>query len=129
MLFRSYREDGEQAVRCAMQAQRLSPLDPLRYYYDNFTSTALLSAGDLAGAIDYGHRSLRRNALHGPTLRVLAIAHALAGEMDAAQAVLARIHVLDPHFSLSLFRARYPGKDTAQVARYCDALRAAGVPP
>lgn len=125
----AYQEEGDQAVRCALQAQRLSPLDPLRYYYDNFTSTAMLAAGDLAGAISYGRRSLQRNALHGPTLRVLAIAHALAGDMAPAREVIERIRSLDPHFSLARFRERYPGKGTAQVARYCDALKAAGVPP
>ena len=77
----AYREDGGQAVECALKAQRLSPLDPLRYYYDNFTSTAMLAAGDHAGAIEYGERSLRRNAMHGPTLRTLAIAQALGGDL------------------------------------------------
>lgn len=123
----AYREEGEQAVEAALKAQSLSPLDPMRYYYDNFTSTAMLAHGDLAGAIDYGRRSLRANRVHGPTLRILAIAHALAGEMDAARDMVQQMLVLEPSFTVGAFRQRYPGEQPGQVERYAGALLAAGL--
>ncbi len=123
----AYREEGGDAVASALRAQSLSPLDPMKYYYDNFTSTAMLSAGDLAGTIDYGRRSLRANRMHGPTLRILAIAHSLAGDMPSAAAMVERILQLEPGFTVAAFRQRYPGQRPAQVERYAEALARAGL--
>ncbi len=131
-LFRSawhaYREEGDEGVAAALRAQSLSPLDPMRYYYDNFTSTALLAQGNLAGAIEYGRRSLRANRVHGPTLRILAIAHALSDDMDEARSMVGKMLELEPSFTVSAFRERYPGQRAAQVDRYAGALTAAGLP-
>jgi adenylate cyclase len=124
----AYQEQGEMAVDSALRAQSLSPLDPLRYYYDNFTSTAMLSNGDLDGAIQYGLQSLRANKMHGPTLRILAVAHSLAGDMEAARRAIKDIQALEPGFTVGAFRARYPGSNTGQVERYAGALAAAGLP-
>lgn len=133
LLFRAawhaYRGEGVAAVRCAFDAQDLSPLDPLRYFYDNFTSTALLSTDDFDGAIAYGRRSMRANRSHGPTLRVLAIALALDGRLDEARDVAATLMQLEPGFTASQFADRYPGVQASRTARYADALRQAGVPP
>ncbi|WP_161974775.1 adenylate/guanylate cyclase domain-containing protein [Piscinibacter terrae] len=125
----AYREQGEEAVSDALRAQSLSPLDPMKYYYDNFTSTAMLARGDLDGAVRYGTRSLRANRMHGPTLRILAIAHSLQGEMPAARQAVQEMLQLEPGFSVSRFRARYPGQGTQQVERYARALAEAGLPP
>lgn len=124
----SYNSRGELAVECAMRAQRLSPLDPMKYYYDNFTSTAKLSADDYLGAIDYGKRSLRANRTHGPTLRILAIAQALAGQMDDARATIQEVLKVEPGFSVSRFVERYPGAAAPHTTKYAQALRAAGLP-
>lgn len=124
----AYQEHGDQAVASAMHAQSLSPLDPLKYYYDNFTSTALLANGNLDEAIRYSQRSLRANRMHGPTLRILAIAQSLAGDIGAARVAIEQIQTLEPGFSVSAFRTRYPGSGTEQVERYANALAAAGLP-
>jgi adenylate cyclase len=125
----AYHEQGKEAVDAALHAQSLSPIDPIKYYYDNFTSTAMLSAGNLRGTIDYGLRSLRANRMHGPTIRVLAIAYSLAGEMDAARDCVQQMLALEPGFTVSRFRDRYPGRAPAQVDRYARALAAAGLAP
>ena len=124
----SYDSRGELAVECALRAQRLSPLDPMKYYYDNFTSTAMLSANDYEGAIRFGRSSLRANRTHGPTLRILAIAQVLAGKMDEARATVKDMLALEPDLSVSRFLDRYPGAAAPHAAKYADALRAAGLP-
>jgi len=124
----AYRDEGILAVRDALDAQRLSPLDPLRYFYDNFTSTALLSTDDYRGAIEFGQRSLRSNASHGPTLRVLAIAQWLGGDPGGARETVGRLMRLEPGFTAGQFARRYPGVSSARVDRYTRALRDAGVP-
>jgi tetratricopeptide (TPR) repeat protein len=124
----SYDGRGEQAVESALRAQSLSPLDPLRYYYDNFTSMAMLAADDYEGAIRFGQRSLRANRTHGSTLRILGIAQALAGRVDEARSTIKEMMVLEPDFSVSRYLERYPGAAAPHAIRYADALRAAGLP-
>ena len=41
----AFKGEGEQAVYGTEHALRLSPLDPLRYFYDSLAATAALSAG------------------------------------------------------------------------------------
>ena len=133
LLFRSamhgYREEGRQAIDCALSAQRLSPIDPMRYYFDHFTSLAMLLAGDYAGAIEFGQRSLKSNRVHASSLRALAMAQALNGQESAARATAAELLRVEPALTCSAFRARYPGQNQAQVDRLVAALAAAGIPP
>ncbi|WP_165396816.1 adenylate/guanylate cyclase domain-containing protein [Sphaerotilus mobilis] len=124
----AYANDGQDAVRCALQAQRLSPLDPMRYYYDNFTSMALLSHGDYDTAISYGKRSLRANRTHGSTLRILAIAQSLGGHADEAHQTVQDLLRVERGFSVSQYLRRYPGADRPHAVRYAQALREAGLP-
>jgi adenylate cyclase len=124
----SYDDRGELAVECALRAQRLSPLDPMKYYYDNFTSTAMLSAEDYEGAIRYGKSSLRANRTHGPTLRILAIAQVLAGRADEARITIQQMLAVEPKLTVTRFLERYPGAAGPHAARYADALRMAGLP-
>jgi tetratricopeptide (TPR) repeat protein len=124
----SYDSLGEQAVDCAMRAQRLSPLDPMRYYYDNFTSMAKLAADDCKGAIEYGKRSLRANRTHGSTLRILAIAQVFADQVDDARKTVGEMLLIEPGLSVSKFLERYPGAAAPHAVRYADALCVAGLP-
>ncbi|HET9205018.1 MAG TPA: hypothetical protein VFO28_02185, partial [Burkholderiaceae bacterium] len=124
----SYAGEGALAIECATRAHGLSPLDPMKYYYDNFTSTAMLSADDYEGAIRYGKSSLRANRTHGPTLRILAIAQVLAGHVDEACATIQQMLAVEPNLTVSRFLERYPGAAGPHAARYADALRTAGLP-
>jgi tetratricopeptide (TPR) repeat protein len=125
----SYAERGDQAVECALRARRLSPLDPMKYYYDNFVSTAMLSAGQYESAIEYGLASLRANRTHGPTLRILAIAQVMAGRPAEARSSIEGMLKIEPSFSISRFLDRYPGAAAPHAQRYAVALREAGLPP
>ena len=50
-ILHAYRDDGEAAVDRAENALRLSPLDPLGYFFDSFVASTHLSVGDYeAGA-------------------------------------------------------------------------------
>jgi adenylate cyclase len=124
----SYRGETDQAIDSAMRAQRSSPLDPLKYFYDHFTSGAYLAAGQYEQAIFFGERSRRANRMHASNLRVLAIAQVLGGRLDAGRETVGQLLGIEPALTASSFRARFPGKDEAQVDVFCDALRLAGVP-
>lgn len=123
-----YRGRGPQAAVAAQTALHLSPLDPLRYYYDTFAAHAMLSAGRLAEAVVLAQRSLRANGIHVPTYRSLAIAQVLLGDMEAAQATVLRLLQLDPSYTLSGFEVRNPGHGTEFARKCSEALRSAGLP-
>lgn len=131
-LFRSamlgYRDQGTQAIECALRAQDLSPIDPMQYYFDHFTSLALLLAGRYEESIAYGLRSIKGNRTHASALRALAMAQSLAGRLDDARATGALLMQLEPQLTLRAFRARYPGQSREQVDRLAHGLELAGVP-
>ncbi|MCW5665078.1 MAG: hypothetical protein KIT35_14710 [Piscinibacter sp.] len=123
-----YRDRGAQAAEAAGRALSLSPLDPMRYFFDSFAATAMLAAGRYDEAIALGRRSIRANCTHLPTYRSLAIAQALSGDEAGARESVRGLLRVDPAYSIAVFRERYAGRASAHVQRYADALRSAGLP-
>jgi tetratricopeptide (TPR) repeat protein len=124
----SFWGEGEPALAAVVEALRLSPLDPLRHYYDGLAAPAALAAGRYELAVEFAERSLRVNRLHSPTLRALAIAQSELGQMEAARATVKQLLVLEPGLSERSYLQRSPaGANETRVA-YARALRRAGVP-
>jgi tetratricopeptide (TPR) repeat protein len=124
----AFRGEGERAMEAASRAIGLSPLDPLRYYYESLAASAAFSASRYDDAVALALRSLRANRTHTSTLRVLAMAQALSGRVEAARASVQQLLVLEPGFRISTFIARSPAADFP-IGQVCaDALRIAGVP-
>lgn len=125
----SYRADeGHLAAGAADQAMRLSPLDPLRYYYCTFAATAHLSAGHYLRAVDLSRDSIRANRTHSPAYRNLAISLVLLGQVDEARAAVSELLQLEPALTVSGFMIRYPGRDAPHAMWYAQALAEAGLP-
>jgi adenylate cyclase len=124
----AWQDDGAGAAHAARTAQRLSPLDPLKYYYDSLSATAFLVAGQWDAAIALAQQSMRLNRSHTSTHRTLAIAQSISGRSIDATATVQELLRLDPGFTVSAFRERYPGRDSQHASTFCDALEAAGVP-
>jgi tetratricopeptide (TPR) repeat protein len=106
----------------------LSPLDPLRHYYDALAASASLSVGNVRRAIELATRSLSSNRNHLPTLRALAIAQVESGAIDEALRTGKRILELDPGLTVSGYVARGPKGAESTRMRYAAALREAGIP-
>lgn len=123
----AYRDRGQEAAQAARTALHLSPLDPLRYYYDSFAAHAMLAAGHLDEAIALAQRSMRANCTHMPTYRSLAIALALDGQIDAARQAVEGLLRVEPKYSIAVFENNYSGRGSAFAARCADALRGAGL--
>ena len=124
----AFKGEGGLAVAGTTRALRLSPLDPVRYYYDSLAAAAALSADDYEGAIELARRSLRANRTHSSTLRALAVAQWQAGRAEEARATVAELMRLEPTLTVSNWIARSPttGYETGRV--WSTALRMAGVP-
>jgi TolB-like protein/Tfp pilus assembly protein PilF len=125
---RSWQGRGAESAAAGERALQLSPLDPLRYYYDSLAAAGMLADHRYARAIELCQRSLRANRLHTATHRVLTIAQVLAGDEAAARQTAKVLLELEPQFTVSAYSARYPGHAAPHAADYAQALRAAGIP-
>jgi adenylate cyclase len=123
-----FKGEGSQAIEDSQRALQLSPLDPMRYYFDAIAASAAASAGDYDDAVRLAERSLRANRLHGSTLRVLVIALAMQDKVEAARRYVDDLMKLEPGFTVGRFRARAPGSDSETGKAFAHALARAGVP-
>jgi len=123
----AFQGHGAQALAMVLEAGRLSPLDPLRDYYDALSATAALAAGDFALAADFAQRSVRANRAHSPTWRALVIAQSELGRLDEARASLAQLLVLEPGLTVKAYLERSPAGANENRRRYAEALRRAGL--
>jgi adenylate cyclase len=125
----AFRGEGAVALRSTRRALRLSPLDPMRYYYDSLAATAATVAESYDEAIRLAKRSLKSNRTHTSTYRALAIAQALSGRLDDARDSVRTLMQLDPAITTSQWLAKSPTRDYPIGPVYAQALRDAGMPP
>lgn len=123
-----FRGQGESAWSCAERALSLSPLDPMRHYFDALAASAALAAGRLERAVELAQRSLRVNRIHLPTLRALAIAQVESGAIESARETARRILEIDAGFNVRAYVERGPRGAESTRERYARALRMAGLP-
>lgn len=108
-------------------ANALSPIDPLKYYFDMLFAAALLTINDHHRAIIYAQQSLKANRHHTPTLRVLLTAQFEAGLLVDAKTTLKLLSRETPGITVSSYLALgSAGSITRQ--RCAIALRALGLP-
>jgi adenylate cyclase len=122
--------EGSDAFADSSRALALSPLDPIKYFYDSLAASTCIAAGNYQLAVSLARRSLRANKTHTSTYRALAIAQSLSGEIEGARTTINELLKLDSSFTVSRFASRYPGKVYAPsyVKKLADALRLAGLP-
>lgn len=124
----AFKGDSGPALKAARRALALSPMDPLRYYYESLMGSCEFSAGHYEAAIKWCERSRRRNRQHLSTLRILIAANAAAGRGEQASALAADLLRVSPGYTVAAYEAHsvaalYPfGKQIAQ------AMRTAGIP-
>lgn len=124
----AFKGEGAVAMVQTEKALALSPLDPLRYFYDSLAATAALSAGEYARASELAERSLRANRTHTSTLRALIIAEVELNRLDRAKVAMRELLQLEPSFTVSGFLNRSPSNQSAFGLRCADAFRLVGIP-
>lgn len=123
----AFRGNGKDALEASERALRLSPLDPMRYFYDSLAASSAITAGQYARAIELAKRSLKSNRTHTSTYRALAIAQSFSGEFDDAKITIARLLELEPSFTITKFLERTPAKGPLAL-KVAEALGHAGLP-
>jgi TolB-like protein len=124
----AFKGEAKPAVDDTEHALRLSPLDPLKYYYDCLAATAALAAGDYQRALELAQRSLLLNRNHTSTLRTLAIAQAELDQLDQARQTVSTLMRLDPSLTVSSYLERSPSGAYQTGRIWSAALHRAGVP-
>ncbi len=124
----AFKGEGKPAVEGTQRALRLSPLDPLRYYYDSLAATAAMSAGQHERAIRLADRSLRANRTHTSTFRAKAISQWQLGRHEDARKTVGELLRLEPTLTVAKWLERSPtnGYETGKI--WSRALLGAGVP-
>ncbi len=124
----AFKGAGETALNETNKARHLSPLDPLKYYYESLSATAALAAEKYELAIELALSSLRVNRMHTSTLRALAIAQSELGQMGDAKETVSRILKLDPTLTVRNYLERSPSRDYLIGEKWSKALGRAGLP-
>ena len=125
---RAFRGEGEAAMQATQQALDLSPLDPMRYFYESLSATAALAAKRWDLAIARAQHSLRLNRRHTSTLRALTIAQVYSGQIEAARESAATLLRLEPQLTITRYLERSPSAAYETGKLWSAALAEAGVP-
>lgn len=119
---------GAEAEAAGERALRLSPLDPLKYFFDSLAATAALANSSFERSVALSQRSLKANCTHASTWRTLAIALVMLNRQDEARVAVQRLLAIEPGLTLGRFRERFPGRDGPLAEPFAEALKVAGVP-
>jgi adenylate cyclase len=120
--------EPEQAIRDLEHATRLSPIDPLRWYAFTLLARAHTLCGRYDKALPVVSESLRLRPNYLGALVDLTVAHALAGNLDAARNSLATVRRLLPEERIARFRQNATHLSAAGTEKYVEGLRLAGLP-
>lgn len=125
-----FRGMSEGAVASTERAMQLSPIDPLRYYYQSLAASTATCTEQYDKAIVLAKASIRVNRTHASTYRALAISQALSGREAEARVTAGQLLTLDPQSSVQRFIDRYPAANEAPqlMHKLAEGLRIAGLP-
>src|SRR5262249_17068513 len=107
---------------------RLSPLDPVIAYGQLGTANAHFLSGRYDEASSWARQALRGMPDGPPELRITAASDALAGRLDHAARIMARMRQIDPTRSISNLADVLGPYRPEDLAKYKEALRKAGLP-
>ena len=115
------------SVSESLFASALSPIDPLKYFFELITASAFLTNNEYTLAIEHANRSIRANRHHAPTYRVLLTAQVEIGLMDEARNSFLDLLKEQPGMTVSSYLSI--GSINSVTRRRCaEALRAMGLP-
>jgi adenylate cyclase len=124
----AFKAEGEEAIESTERALELSPLDPMRYFFESLTATAYLSAGHFEKTVNHARQSLKLHRTHTSTLRALTIALVQLGQLEEARATAQKLLALEPHLTIKSYLKRSPSAAYATGQLWSQSLAQAGVP-
>jgi tetratricopeptide (TPR) repeat protein len=120
----------DEALARFEKAVDLSPNDPQKWAFLTYGALALIFKGDYEGAVRWTEQAAEIPNCQYWTTAHRAVALALLGRLDEAQAAVARLRYQKPGFTLRFAEEKlFYLKQPAQKRTYLDGLVKAGVPP
>lgn len=114
------------AVAEAEHAAHLSPIDPLKYFFDVILASGHTINGENDKAAEFAKRSLRANHRHQPALRVLLQAQTESGKFEEARDTLKLLLREVPNLTVSNYLSM-GSSASATRRRFAEVLRKLGV--
>jgi DNA-binding NtrC family response regulator/TolB-like protein len=108
-------------------ALRLSPFDPLGFYFTGMSGAAAMLCGRYDEALTFGFRARRENPRFSVNLRFLAATLVHVGRLEEAREIAREFLAIERNFTLADFRGWYPLREP-ELSAYIEALRQAGLP-
>jgi Flp pilus assembly protein TadD len=126
---RVYLGEPDLAVKHLAQAMRLSPFDPQTFQLATATALAHFFAGRHDVAVSWAGKALMYRPDFAPALRVFAVSSALAGREKDAEKAVSHLRQLYPMTQrISVLRTQMPLRRAADLDKWLDGLRRAGMP-
>jgi adenylate cyclase len=126
--FRVWIGDPETAIKHFARFARLSPLDPFLARMHSATAFANAFVGRYDEAVSHAGQALSENPNMQLALRAAATSNALAGRIEEAQKVMARLRQISPALRVSNLKDQTPLQRPEDLARYAEGMRKAGLP-
>ncbi len=125
----SPREIAAQVPQACDRALRLSPFDPLGFWFAVVRAIAHLLAGRFEQAIEWADRALQDQPRYNPARRCKIAANAHLGRLAEARAELGRMLAIDPGATIARYRASVARSAAPEYLDVVSAgLRLAGLP-
>jgi adenylate cyclase len=118
----------EAAIEAIERARRLSPFDPMAFFYAFNIAIAHLAARRFEQAIEWADRALYEQPRMVSAMRAKVVALAHLGHLDEARAELSRILAIDPKLTIAGYRAYAHFMAPEVLELYVTGLRLAGLP-
>jgi TolB-like protein/Flp pilus assembly protein TadD len=119
---------ADDALERLGNAWRLSPFDPLNFWYWTVAGIAHFVAGRYEEAVPWLRKARGENARFCPCHRTLTASLALLGRMDEAREAARDLLSVEPSFRVSAFASWYPLRDDEDLSRLVAGLLGAGLP-
>ncbi len=126
-IVRTFAGDYATAIDHADRAMRLSPFDPLSFFFSLARGVSHLLQRQLPEAVSWLRKSAQENPHHTRTFLCLGSALAHAGQMKEAQAAIRRLLDLNPTSTVSWQRQRLRFREDA-IEYLMEGARLAGLP-
>lgn len=124
----AFQDEPQAALACSLKAMSLSPMDPIRYYFESLAASSAICAGQPTLAIQWATQSIRRNAFHAHTHRALITAYWLADQPESARNAARKLLTLSPGTTVDKFLRNSVSADLRFGQQMAAALRDSGIP-
>jgi TolB-like protein/class 3 adenylate cyclase/Tfp pilus assembly protein PilF len=118
----------EDALERLRNAWRLSPFDPLNFWFCTVAGLAEFVAGRYDQGIGWLRKAQRMNGRFSACHRTLTASLALSGDIEGARAAAKGLLSVEPRFRVSVFTSWYPFRRRDDLERLAEGLRLAGLP-